>query len=126
MQSNTTLILLEDNLNETELDALRKAAHRMAQKTALPCTACRYCLSHCPQSLDIPSLIERYNEHCFTAEGGLPDFVASMAVAQLPKEKRPAACIGCKTAKRSAPPNLRISDAMTDFTDKPGRSHLPH
>ena len=44
-------------------------ADEMVKKIVLPCTACRYCVSHCPQGLDIPTLLAFYNEHCFTGGG---------------------------------------------------------
>ncbi len=51
--------------SEQEMDVLLDAARDMIGNT-LPCTACRYCTSHCPKGLDIPHLISLYNEHCFT------------------------------------------------------------
>ena len=42
-------------LSSREMDRLLAQAQRMVSKTALPCTACHYCVSHCPQGLDIPS-----------------------------------------------------------------------
>lgn len=51
----------------------------------LPCTACRYCTTHCPQGLDIPALLELYNEHSFSGGG----FIAPMALSAVPEEKKP-------------------------------------
>lgn len=77
----------------------------------LPCTACKYCVSHCPQGLDIPSLLELYNEHRFTGGG----FIAPMALSALPKEKQPGACIGCRSCEAVCPQQIKISEAMADF-----------
>ena len=60
----------EKPLNSKEMEKLLKIANNMVEKIALPCTACRYCVSHCPQGLDIPALLALYNEHCVT-DGGL-------------------------------------------------------
>ena len=65
----------EKPLNSKEMEKLLKIANNMVEKIALPCTACRYCVSHCPQGLDIPALLALYNEHCVT-DGG---FIAPMA-----------------------------------------------
>jgi len=78
----------------------------------VPCTACRYCVSHCPQELDIPSLIELYNEHSFTGGG----FIAPMALMAIPKEKQPNACVGCKSCEAVCPQQIKIAEVMTDFT----------
>jgi predicted aldo/keto reductase-like oxidoreductase len=57
-------------LDSRELDTLYSIADDIIRKIALPCTACRYCIDHCPVRLDIPNLLELYNEHCFTSNAG--------------------------------------------------------
>lgn len=101
-------------LNGRELDTLLALAGDMVKQIALPCTACRYCTGHCPQSLDIPGLLELYNEHCFTGGG----FIAPMALAAVPEERKPSACIGCKSCESVCPQQIGIADAMADFAEK--------
>ncbi len=101
-------------LNRTEMDTLLAMAKEMVQKIALPCTACHYCVSHCPQGLDIPSLLALYNEHCFT-DGG---FIAPMALMAVPENKQPSACIGCRSCEAVCPQQIKISEAMADFAEK--------
>ncbi len=98
-------------LSEREWDALQEIAREMTGKKTLPCTACRYCTSHCPKGLDIPELIKLYNEHSFTGGG----FIAPMRIGTLPEEKRPGACIGCRSCERVCPQQIKISEMMTDF-----------
>lgn len=95
---------------------LAEIAEGMVKKTALPCTACHYCVSHCPKGLDIPSLLNLYNEHSFT-EGG---FIAPMALSAVPEDKRPSACIGCRSCEAVCPQQIKISEAMKDFVRKLG------
>ena len=101
-------------LNQEEMDTLLGIADEMLGKKTLPCTACRYCVSHCPQELDIPSLLALYNEHCFT-DGG---FIAPMALSSYQKEKLPSACVGCRSCEAVCPQQILISEAMSDFTAK--------
>ena len=101
-------------LNQEEMNALLSIADGMVKKIALPCTACHYCVSHCPQGLDIPSLLSLYNEHCFT-DGG---FLAPMALSAIPEEKRPGACIGCRSCEAVCPQQIKISEAMADFAQR--------
>ena len=75
-----------------------------------------YCVDHCPRHLDIPGLLALYNEHTFTGGG----FIAPMAVEALPEEKRPAACIGCRSCEAVCPQQLKISEALADFARKLG------
>ena len=100
-------------LSEPETEALLSIADGMLGDT-LPCTACRYCVSHCPMGLDIPMLLGLYNEHSFTNGG----FLAPMALMAVPEDKQPSACIGCRSCEQVCPQQIRISEAMADFTKR--------
>ena len=114
MQDNIHTFETDKPLDEQEKKVLFEIADSMVKHIALPCTACRYCTSHCPQELDIPMLLELYNEHCFTGGG----FLAPMALQAVPKEKQPGACIGCKSCEAVCPQQIKISEAMADFAEK--------
>ncbi len=101
-------------LNDAEMSALLSIADSMLDKKILPCTACHYCTSHCPKQLDIPSLLELYNEHNFTGGG----FIAPMALMAVPQDKQPSACIGCRSCEAVCPQQIKISEAMADFAAK--------
>ena len=116
MQANIRTYETEQPLNENEMQALLGIADAMVGKIALPCTACHYCVSHCPQGLDIPNLLALYNEHCFT-DGG---FIAPMALSAVPEDKRPNSCIGCRSCEAVCPQQICISEAMADFARKLG------
>lgn len=114
LSENITTFEEEKPLSETERKELLEIADGMVKKIALPCTACRYCTTHCPQELDIPGLLNLYNEHCFT-QGG---FIAPMALSAVPQEKQPGACIGCRSCEGVCPQQIKISEAMADFAQK--------
>ena len=116
MQANIETFKEDRPLDEKERKVLAEIAEGMVKKTALPCTACHYCVSHCPKGLDIPSLLNLYNEHSFT-EGG---FIAPMALSAVPEDKRPSACIGCRSCEAVCPQQIKISEAMKDFVRKLG------
>ncbi len=99
-------------LEDVEMTLLFGIAMEMTEKIALPCTGCRYCTSHCPMGLDIPNLIELYNEHAFTGGG----FLAPMALSALPEDKQPSSCIGCRSCEAVCPQNIKISEAMDKFS----------
>ena len=73
-------------------------------------------LSASAPGCDIPGLLALYNEHTFTGGG----FIAPMVVEALPEEKRPAACIGCRSCEAVCPQQLKISEALADFARKLG------
>lgn len=113
LKENLHTFETEKPLSATETETLLQIADGLLGGT-LPCTACHYCVSHCPQGLDIPKLLGLYNEHCFTGGG----FLAPMALSAEPEEKKPSACIGCRSCEAVCPQELKISEAMADFAEK--------
>lgn len=116
MQENIRTFEEDQPLNDGERKALLQLADDMLKKVALPCTACHYCVSHCPQELDIPGLLALYNEHSFTGGG----FIAPMVVSTIPEDKRPNACVGCRSCEAVCPQQIKVSEAMEDFARKLG------
>ena len=103
MAENIALFEEERPLSAEETEALLGVADDMVKSNVLPCTACRYCTSHCPVGLDIPMLLALYNEH------------APMMLGTLPEDERPAACIGCGTCSSVCPQQIDIPAALADF-----------
>ena len=101
-------------LSEEERAVLSGIAEKMLSAGTVPCTACHYCVSHCPMGLDIPRLIALYNEHAYTGGG----FIAPMALAALPDDKKPSSCIGCQSCEEVCPQQIRISEIMADFAER--------
>ena len=114
---NVEIFDTEDALSEEAVSALFKIAADKVAKTALPCTKCRYCTSYCPMELDIPRLIELYNEHC-SCEGFA--FIAPMALSAMPADKQPSACIGCGSCADVCPQHIDIPGAFADFVKRLG------
>lgn len=112
LKDNLSTFETEEPLTEREWEALLALGKEMTNPKALACTACRYCTSHCPQGLDIPHLLALYNEHRFTGGG----FIAPMALSAIPADKQPSACIGCRSCEAVCPQQLKISEAMADFS----------
>ena len=107
-------------LTETEKQALADIAAKMTARKSIPCTACRYCVSHCPQGLEIPGFIALSNEHLLTVEDSDMAFIAPMALMAVPEEKRPVSCLHCQSCEQVCPQQIHISDFMTDFVEKIG------
>ncbi len=101
-----------ETLTKDEISKLFELAEKMSN--AVPCTSCRYCTEYCPGGLDIPKLISLYNEHTFTGGG----FLAPMYISTLPSDKRPSACIGCKSCEAVCPQSIKISKILSEFSTK--------
>ena len=111
LMENTATFAEEKPLTEEEMKVLMEVTDSMLD--ILPCTACRYCTSHCPKKLDIPTLLSLYNESRFNMT-----IITQMAVGAMPKDQRPDACIGCKSCEAVCPQMLKISEPMKDFAQK--------
>ena len=101
-------------LTDGEMNVLFDIAREMAEKTAIPCTSCRYCVDHCPKELNIPRLIELYNEHAYSGDG----FISPMALDSVAEDKRPSDCIGCRSCEDVCPQGIKISEMMSDFSQR--------
>lgn len=111
LQENISIFETDAPLNTEENTALLSIASDLMDKTTVPCTACRYCTAYCPQELDIPRLLSLYNEHSFTGGG----FMAPMAISAMPEDKKPSACLGCRSCEAVCPQGIKISEALARF-----------
>ncbi|MCH5170184.1 MAG: aldo/keto reductase [Oscillospiraceae bacterium] len=116
LKDNISIWQEDKPLTKSEFDRIVELVDEDTQKGGLPCTACHYCTSHCPQNLPIPELIALYNEHKITGGG----FIAPMAVGSMPEEKRPKNCIGCRGCEAVCPQQIRISEMMDNFSEMIG------
>ena len=120
LQQNIEFFNEKKEISDDDLAALLTAAHfDTTGKNAgtVPCTACRYCTTHCPQGLDIPHILALYNEHAYS-EGG---FIAPMALAALDQDKLPSACIGCGECAKVCPQTIDIPGTMKKFNELLGQ-----
>ena len=120
LRSNLCTFETDNPLNEEEMAGLMRVSAEMQSRKSIPCTACHYCVSHCPQGLDIPRLIALYNEHVLTVEDGGMAFIAPMALMAIPEDKRPVSCLHCRSCEQVCPQQIQISDFMSDFVSKVG------
>ena len=120
LRSNLCTFETDNPLNDEEMAGLMRVSAKMQSRKSIPCTACHYCVSHCPQGLDIPRLIALYNEHLLTGEDGGMAFIAPMALMAIPEEKRPVSCLHCQSCEQVCPQQIQISDFMSDFVSKIG------
>ncbi len=117
LQENIGLFEREDKLSTAEEDALLALGRKLASAVGVPCTACHYCVSHCPVDLDIPRLLELYNEHLSRPNFA---FIAPMALGAMPADKHPSACIGCGSCAAVCPQQIDIPEALAHFAQLMG------
>lgn len=100
LKENIETFNTETLLSDGEKTAIEDIAKDIISRNSLLCTACRYCVEKCPQGLDIPALMARFNDG-----KGFDD---------LPEDKRPSACVGCASCESVCPQGIKISRAMAE------------
>ena len=95
-------------ITEDETALLFEIAESM--KRGVPCTACRYCTAGCPMQLDIPYLLECYNDYKYAST-----VTPAMRIDGLEEKKRPSACIGCRKCTRACPQSIDIPSALKEL-----------
>ena len=115
----STMEQLEDNvktftndlpLSEGEVGTLYDIAESL--KNNIPCTSCGYCLEACPKQLNIPMLIEVYNDLRYA-----PGVNSASKIEFMPEDKRPTACICCGRCMKLCPQKIEIPKVLMDFSE---------
>ena len=99
-------------LTKEELSTLQEITKEILD-SLVPCTACEYCKEYCPQGLNIPYLLNLYNEHKVT-NGGL---ISRVYMSRLPEDKRPTACLGCGACEGVCPQRIAISTVFAEYSE---------
>lgn len=113
LQENIRIHGEEKTLNSEELTALKEITKEILDSLT-PCTACGYCKEYCPQGLNIPYLLNLYNEHKVT-NGGL---ISRVYMSRLPEDKRPSACLGCRACEGVCPQRIAISEEFAKYAEQ--------
>ena len=110
LEDNIKTFTTEKPLSDVEIQTLYDIAESL--KNNIPCTACRYCTKGCPMELNIPMLIEVYNDLRYA-----PGVNSASKIEFMPEDKRPTACICCGNCVKMCPQNIDIPKVMIDFSN---------
>lgn len=99
----------ENIISKEEVNLLLEIAEDL--KKGVPCTKCEYCLEGCPMGLNIPLLLEIYNDLKF-----YPSSNTSMRIEFMDEDKKPYNCIGCGACSSSCPQNIDIPNTLSELS----------
>ena len=103
-------------LNGEEKDILAEVAEIIRGKTAIGCTCCGYCVTHCPKQIPIPQYIKLYNE---LARDPGDDWKIIPTYNQLALSAgRASQCIGCHSCEKHCPQELLIAQHMKTIAQR--------
>lgn len=77
-------------------------------KSAIPCTACKYCVKECPGKVDIPLCFQKYNDYKLL---GIPSQYANFGEFYyncIPIESQANNCIACGKCVKRCPQHINI------------------
>lgn len=97
-------------LTDAEEAELRERIDAIRSATAVPCTGCKYCISHskCPKKIPIPKYFSMLNE--LERSGGADGWKIRPVYAEMTKHEGAAAdCVKCRSCERQCPQKIEIS-----------------
>ena len=115
MEDNTGFMGEFKPLTEDERAMLMKCADIINNYTAVPCTACRYCVEGCPMGIEIPALFTLYNAHMKAkllrswsdpSKEQYQEFIKTHAKA--------SDCVACRQCEGACPQHLEVVNALKD------------
>lgn len=97
-------------LNAREQQALQQAVSVFLDDLGIPCSGCRYCCDTCPAGLDIPLLIQAYNEYRISGE--------TWKIEGLGGTKGADQCLQCGACRSHCPQKINIPDVLKRFAER--------
>jgi predicted aldo/keto reductase-like oxidoreductase len=97
-------------LTERERALIGEAVGIINATPRIPCTACRYCLTHCPQKIQIPAFIKIYNDLLVYKDRSSSGYSYMLNTGA--KSAKPGDCAQCKECERHCPQHIEISDIL--------------
>ena len=103
-------------LTGEETALLADVAEIIRGKTAVGCTGCAYCVSHCPKQIPIPKYIKLYNE--ITRYPGDDWKIIPTYHQMVLSAGKASDCIGCHSCEKHCPQKLSVADHMKTIAKK--------
>ncbi len=108
VQDNIRFMADFQPLNDAEYDAIGKVREAFRALGPIPCTACRYCVSGCPQGIPIPRLFSLHNSKQVFGVTGLERSYERITE----NGGKASSCVGCGACEDICPQHLSIRELL--------------
>jgi uncharacterized protein len=99
-------------LGRIDLDLIEKVRQVYADRTAVPCTGCRYCMP-CPSGIDIPKVLGILNDASLYGNALGEKFVYNITV-DLGGTAKASVCTECGQCTDACPQQIDVPEALAD------------
>ncbi|HUW42228.1 MAG TPA: aldo/keto reductase [Rectinemataceae bacterium] len=112
---NTSCLDRFEPLGDREYAILAEVSGIINSRTAVPCTACQYCVPGCPQGIPIPDYFALYNSSKRTVvKRDANQLVYYLNLAST--HGKAADCVECRACETVCPQHIEISKHMKDVS----------
>lgn len=98
-------------LDKAETDTLKRAALKLQEIETIGCTACKYCMDSCPQSIPIPAVFALANDYRIYRDKAYSQRRYANTVK---KSGKASDCISCGLCESHCPQKLPVIELLAD------------
>jgi predicted aldo/keto reductase-like oxidoreductase len=114
VKDNVSFMQNMQPLSGSEKDVIEKVRETIASATAVPCTACRYCIDSCPRSIPIPDYFSLYNSHkLFGFNPIIHNYYRNLTL----EYSKASDCIECGQCAKRCPQHIKIPEELKEVTE---------
>lgn len=115
MEDNLKTFTDFEPMTEEEHQVIGKVIEAMEKIPTVPCTACRYCVDGCPQSISIPDIFRELNTlRVFCGDMGPHQRYKDLTA----KSGRAGDCLACGQCESVCPQHLPIIELLQEASEK--------
>ena len=115
MEDNLSFMSDFKPLSDKELTAVKKVCAIFKGQNLIPCTACRYCVSGCPQNILIPDLFACLNKKV-VFQNRNQDFYYENVLTS--RNGKASDCIKCGSCENACPQHLEIRKLLEQVAEE--------